>query len=168
MNKLLIPVLTCIFFSNTAIGQEKKGWPSVERFNFINECLKSAKANLNEDSARFYCYCMQEKLENKYPDIADASKLTPTDLSSPEWTKEVQACRTGIGQWSPQDRSDFLKDCIDAAKASLGGMKAKSYCECMLFKTEKKYPDPADAGAITEADLQTPEWKKMIKDCADF
>ncbi|HUR65121.1 MAG TPA: hypothetical protein VMZ03_02120 [Chitinophagaceae bacterium] len=168
MKKLLLHLLCGVFFSNFAFSQERKGWPSSERYSFITECLKSAKANLSEDSARFYCYCMQEKLEIKYPAIEDASKLTAADLSGPEWRKEIQSCRVGIGQWSPKDRSDFLNDCVEAAKPSLGETKAKSYCECMLFKTEKKYPDPAEAAMITEATLQTPEFKKMIKDCADF
>lgn len=168
MKKLLLPCLLVLFVNHDVFAQEKKGWPSSERFAFISECMKTARVSLSEDSARFYCYCMQEKLELKYPAIADAAKITATDLATPEWKKEIRDCRVAIGQWLPKDRSDFLTDCIDAAKASLGEVKAKSYCECMLFKTEQKYPDPADAGAITEADLQTPAWKKMIKDCADF
>ena len=169
MKKLLLPLFSiCLLYVHTASAQEKKGWPSNERYSFISECLRTAKASLNEDSARFYCYCMQEKLELKFPAIEDASKLTAADLASPEWRKEIQSCRTGIGQWSSKDRSDFLNDCIDAAKGRLGDAKARSYCECMLFKTEKKYPDPAEAAMITEEIMQSPEWKKMIKDCLDF
>jgi hypothetical protein len=48
------------------------------------------------------------------------------------------------------------------------GEKAKNYCECMMFKVEKKYPSPADAGTITKEDLQSPEWKKIIQSCLDF
>jgi hypothetical protein len=69
MKKILIPyLLFSAFFINKAFTQEteeKKGWPSAERNDFIIECIKSAKVNMSEDSARFYCYCMQEKVEKK-------------------------------------------------------------------------------------------------------
>ncbi len=46
--------------------------------------------------------------------------------------------------------------------------KAKKYCECMMFKIEKKYPSPNDAAGITEETLKSADWKKMIADCLEF
>ncbi|MBI3140225.1 MAG: hypothetical protein HYZ15_16740 [Sphingobacteriales bacterium] len=81
-----------IGFSGIVSGQtgETKGWPSAERYAFITECIKSAKTGMSEDTARFYCYCMQFRVEEKYPDIAKA--VTGLDLETPEWKKIIQSC----------------------------------------------------------------------------
>ena len=172
MKKIIIPYLLFFaLFINKASTQEAgetKGWPTAERSAFIIECIKSAKVNMSEDSARFYCYCMQEKVEKKYPAIDDAAKISDADMRTPEWQKEIKSCLTGISAWSAKDRSDFLSECIVSAKAGMSGEKAKNYCECMMFNVEKKYPDPADAGTLTKEDLQSPEWKRIIQSCLDF
>ena len=143
-----------------------KAWSSEDRHTFIADCIGTA-ISIGEDSARFYCYCMQEKIEKKFPDVNDANKLSADDLEKPEWKKATQDCVTGIGSWTPKDRSDFMTECVNAAQDTFGKEKAKNYCECMLFKLEKKYPDPNDAD-VSEATLATPEWKKIIKDCIEF
>jgi hypothetical protein len=159
-------LVTCKIFAQDTTG--KKGWPSIERYSFISECIKTAKTSMSEDSARSYCYCMQEKIEKKYPTVEEAAKMTDADLNSPEWKKEIQNCLKPASTWSTKDRSDFLFECIKSAKEGVGEEKAKTYCECMLFKIEKKYPNPADAGNITDETLASPDWKKMIKDCQEF
>lgn len=172
MKKILLPyLLVSIVFINKGFAQEtgeKKGWSSADRNDFIVECIKSAKVNMAEDSARFYCYCMQEKVEKKYPAIVDAAKLSETDMKSPEWLKEIKSCLTSGTAWSAKDCSDFLSECIESAKPGMSEQKAKNYCGCMMFKIEKMYPNPADAGSITKEDLQSPAWKKRIQSCLEF
>lgn len=170
MNKHnIFSVLLFCFFVTSVVAQtagEKKGWPSSERHSFITECIGTAKKNMSDDSARSYCYCMQEKMEAKYPDIADASKITAKDLASPEWVKEIKSC---IGStWSKKDHEEFVTSCINSAKASLGETKAKNYCECMVFKIEKIYPNATDADKITAEDFKTESWQKLIRGCLDF
>src|SRR5687767_4901523 len=170
MNKhyILSALLSC-FLVTSLIGQttgEKKGWPSSERNAFITECIGTAKKNMSADSARFYCYCMQEKIEAKYPDTADANKITETELSSPEWVKEIRSCIGGT--WTKIDHEEFVTSCVNSAKASLGETKAKSYCECMMFKIEKIYPNANDAGKLSAEDFKTEHWQKLIKGCLDF
>lgn len=146
---------------------EKKGWPSSERYGFITECIKAAQKGMSLDTARFYCYCMVFRMEEKFPTIEEAAAITEDKLQSPEWQKEIQACLKGY--WSTKDRTDFLTDCINAAKEGLGDEKAKNYCECMLYKVEVKYPDSSVlAEELTEEKLNSPEWKKIIQSCLDF
>lgn len=170
MNKqCILSVLLLCFFVTSLIGQtngEKKGWPSSERYAFITECINTAEKNMSRDSARFYCYCMQEKIEAKYPDTADANKMTDKELSSPEWVKEIKSCIGGT--WQKIEREEFVTSCINSAKASLGETKAKNYCECMMFKIEKIYPNANDAAKITAEDFKTEYWQKLIKGCLDF
>lgn len=146
---------------------EKKGWPSSERYSFISECVKTASEGMSADSARFYCYCMQFKVEARYPSIDDAAKLTSDDMESQEWQKEIKSCASG-GTWSAKDRSGFLEECINSVKAGVGEEKAKVYCECMLYKVEVRYTNAADAGKLTSEKLNTPEWKKIIESCMSF
>ena len=160
--------IICVAKLSAQAAGDKKGWPSAERTAFISECVKTAKANMSEDSARSYCYCMQEKVEKKYPTIEEASKITAADMQSEVWQKEIRNCMTSNSQWTSVDRSGFVTECVNAAKGNMTEQKAKSYCECMLFKVEKKYPNPTDAGEITDETMKSPEWKKMIKDCFEF
>ena len=170
MNKqYILSILLSCFFITTVFGQsagEKKGWPSSERYSFITECIGTAKKNMSGDSARFYCYCMQEKMEAKYPDVKDASKITAKELSSAEWVKEIKSCIGGT--WTAKEREEFVTSCINSAKASLGETKSKNYCECMLFKIERIYPNSDDAAKITAEDFKTDYWQKLIKGCLDF
>ncbi len=166
--------LTCLFISILFISNsfaqttgEKKGWPSVERYAFISECIKTAQENMSEDSARFYCYCMQEKIEIKYPTIDEAAKITEADMESADWQKDIKSCLGGF--WTNKDRAPFLTTCIESAqKGGLTEEKSKNYCECMLFKIENIYPNPVDAIVLTPEKLATPEWKKIIQSCLDF
>jgi hypothetical protein len=145
----------------------KKGWPSPQRATFISECVKVAKNSMSEDSARHYCYCMEEKMEIKYPDYQDADKITKEELQSAEWKKLINNCLTE-SHWDTKNRETFLTDCVNSAKTNLGDSKAKSYCECMLYKVEQHYPNPQDAGKLTAEKLASPEWKEIVKGCLDF
>ena len=122
---------------------------------------------MSEDSARAYCYCMQFKIEAKFPTIEEAGKITAADMDSPEWKKEIRSC-LGTATWDSANRADFVSECITEAKKNIGEQKAKTYCECMLFKVEMKYPNAGDAGKLTEATFKSAEWKKLIQDCVDF
>lgn len=153
--------------TNTAKASEKKRWPSSDRMEFITECIVSAKEGMSEDSARQYCYCMQEKVEAKYPTVEEAAHLSEDDLQLPEWQTIITNCLMNSG-WGTSDRKEFMRECITSAKKSLEESKAKSYCECMLFKVEQVYPKPADASQLTTEKLNSPEWKKKIQACFDF
>jgi hypothetical protein len=144
-----------------------KGWASSERASFISECTRTAKASMSEDSARHYCYCMEEMMEIKYPNSGDAGKITKEELQSPEWKKLINNCLTE-SHWNTKNRESFLSDCVNSAKTNLGDTKAKSYCECMLFKVEQHYPNPQDAGKLTPEVLASPEWKRIVRGCLDF
>ena len=120
---------------------------------------------MSKDSARYYCYCMQEKVEQKYPTVADVAKLTEEEMESDEWQREITACL--YGYWSTSQRSEFMRDCTEAAK-SIGETKAKNYCECMMFQIEKRYPSFDEANKLTEKDFASPMWKKIIQASLDF
>lgn len=149
-------------FSQT---NQKKEWSSATRQDFIRECIKNATAALSADTARFYCYCMQEKMEAKYPDTLEAAKVTAEELAKPEWKKEIAECL--YGSWSKKDRNEFINSCREQAK-SLGSERAKNYCECMQFKMEKIFPDVNDAAKLTGEDLKSEYWQKIIKNCLNF
>jgi hypothetical protein len=170
MKKIIFFSLCISFlFTGRSFSQasEKKGWPSAERYAFITECIGAAKTSMSEDSARAYCYCMQFKVEAKFPTIEDAGKITAADMESPEWKKEIKSC-LGSVPWDSANRADFKSECILEATKSLGEQKAKTYCECMLYKVGSKYPSMTDAAKLTEEVLKSAAWKKLIQDCVDF
>lgn len=168
---ILLHLLVSFVFCTQIFAQSdtaQKGWPSVERYSFIRECVREAKKNMSEDSARFYCYCMQEKVEAKYPTVEAASKVTEEDMNSEAWQKDIRGCLGGT--WGTEEREAFISSCIESAiKGGISEEKSKNYCECMIFKIEKKYPNSADAaGNLTPEKLNSPEWKKIIQGCLSF
>ena len=84
-----------------------------------------------------------------------------------QWKKSINNCLTE-SHWDTKNREAFLSDCVNSAKANLGDGKAKSYCECMLFKVEQHYPNPQDVKELTHEKLTSPEWKKIVQGCLDF
>ncbi len=171
MKKLLFThlVISLLFISKTFAQQagEKKGWPSIERYGFISECIKEARSGYSEDTARFYCYCMQDRVEKKYPTIEEAGKITEADMQSETWQKDINSCLRG--SWGTSEREAFLTECMESAKkGDMSEAKTKTYCECMLYKIEIKFPNPIDAGVLTPEKLNSPEWKKIIQGCLDF
>ncbi len=84
MQSLVLIALTCLVFScdnkkdgGTAGGGSKSNWTETERNQFVTTCTNSAAAL--GDKAKPYCECSLEKLEKKYPNSADVSKLTNSD-----------------------------------------------------------------------------------------
>jgi hypothetical protein len=169
MKKSLFAITTCLLFAGILSAQvtERKGWPSKDRLDFIRECIKTATPNLGADTALFYCWCMQEKVEQKYPTVELAGKLTEADMKSEAWKKDIQACVNG-GGWPSEDKDGFMSECVNAAKANMSEEKAKNYCECMLYKIEKKYPNIKAMPEVNDAFLSSPEFKQWAKDCINF
>ncbi len=166
LTTLIVTLLTATHSFAQQTG-EKKGWPSTERYAFLKECVIEAKNAMSEDSARFYCYCMQERVEKKYPSIEEAANITEADMGSEAWLKDIKDCLYGF--WSTEEREIFLTNCIGSAqKGGITGDKAKDYCECMLYKVEKAFPNPLDAAQLTPEKLATPEWKKILQGCLEF
>ncbi len=164
--KIKFVVLVCLILSvQSTIAQTagtNNNWTTTDRTDFIRECIKTANENMSLDSATSYCNCMLPKIEAKYPKIEDAGKITSEVLASPEWQKMINDC---MQSWTSKDKNDFTRECIANATEALGAEKASFYCNCMQIKVEAKYPTVTEAGKITEADLQSAEFQKMIKDC---
>lgn len=169
--QLRLSLLAIVFIYTGAKAQqtgEKKGWSSEDRHTFINSCIETAKEGMSHDSARFYCYCMEELIEHKYPNVEDVAKLQEGEFNKPEWQDKVAGCLGGT--WKSEERNVFLENCISSAKdGGIDAVKATNYCECMLFKIEKMYPDALEAGEVlSKEDLKSPAWQKLIKSCLDF
>lgn len=57
------------------------GWPQNERDAFITSCEREAvAAGQNKLVAQSYCECMLNKMENNYPDIKLAAKLSMEEI----------------------------------------------------------------------------------------
>ena len=160
----------CISFvwgQGNATDSVKKSWSLADRTEFISACINTAKTSMGIDSARYYCHCMQSRVEAKFPDPREADKLTTADFNTVEWQKEIKACFSG-GTWTKKARQEFISSCVNSAKENgLSETKAKNYCECTQFKVEKKYPNTTDLDKITEEDLKSEFWAKLMAGCLD-
>jgi hypothetical protein len=50
--------------------------------------------------------------------------------------------------WTDRDKAEFVSGCINGALREMGETKAKTYCNCMLDKVVRKYPNARDAAYI--------------------
>lgn len=77
-------------------------------------------------------------------------------------TELATACfgetRKAGSPWPVGERASFLKECRDKTGKKSG--TAKTYCNCMLAKIEKAYPNPLDAEKMAPEELNA--W---AKDC---
>lgn len=88
MKKMMTIFMVTIFL--LACGNRK--WSAADREKVIADCIKAAKGTFLNDKAKSYCECMQPVMEAKFPTVADANNLKPSDMQTPEMQKEVQKC----------------------------------------------------------------------------
>jgi hypothetical protein len=71
------------------------GWPQKDRDDFIGSCVDKAYESSGDRAlSENYCECMLGKIEQKYPNIEDAKKLTDTDINA-LLTEYAEGCRSG-------------------------------------------------------------------------
>ncbi|MFL5742737.1 MAG: hypothetical protein ACJ75B_21130 [Flavisolibacter sp.] len=64
-------------------------------------------------------------------------------------------------KWTEKNKSDLLSSCIAGATKDMGATKAKAYCQCMLEKIVRKYPNADDARYLQYDTAM----RRMGKDC---
>lgn len=166
MKKIAVLLITTVLLSLPGLSQVKNNWKQADRSEFIAECVNAASEGMSVDSAKFYCHCMLDIVEKKYPDVSKVDELTTETMETPEWKNLILACIKVY--WSEDERREFLKTCVEQAEKSKGAGRAKSFCDCKLYKVQLMYPKFLQILGITEEVLTSPEWKKMLKDCNEF
>jgi len=46
--------------------------------------------------------------------------------------------------WTQEDKDSFTGGCINGARKDMSMEKAQAYCDCMLQKLQKRFPDAGD------------------------
>ena len=64
-------------------------------------------------------------------------------------------------KWTDKDKSEFVSGCLNKMIKEMGESKAKSYCNCLMDKIVKKYPNANDVKYIKYDSSVT----HMAKDC---
>lgn len=122
------------------------GWSTEEKTVFFNACIK--ELNWSKDSSTRYCNCMLAKIEKLYPSAKESENLTQE--KAVELAKACLASEVGSSNWGAKERTEFSKQCEAVATKNVGADKAKSYCDCMLVKIEKEFPNPADVSQMKQ------------------
>ncbi len=141
--------------ASIAINDTSASWNDAEQKSFMDACVPNSKMGTEKGTA--FCRCMLEKMITLYPKPSDAAGLTKERAT--ELAKECYAdTRKGDSTWSAAERTAFLKECSGKAIKSKGIAKTQTYCNCMLGKIEKAYPNPLDAQKMTPEELSA--WAK--------
>jgi hypothetical protein len=65
------------------------------------------------------------------------------------------ACK---GSWDNEDKQAFYGDCLEQANTWAGSQdKAKSYCDCVVEKMMKKFPNETDALEHIDSVINDPD-----------
>ena len=149
------------------------GWTEKDKNFFIKDC-KSSFENNNQELADRICPCVLEKMEKEFASMNEAETKGGEAASN----RIALQCKDEIignngnnnnsmaGGWSSNDINEFVSNCVSTAvKAGMTQELSQKYCSCMQQKLEQMYPDPKDAGNITEEQMSTPSMTAMAKGC---
>ena len=135
-------------------------WSKKFRDKFTQECITKVSESVSEAEALRYCSCLTEKVEAKYPDEDEVqSSLSQEDIESmkPDCLAltSVQNSGSAVNSkgWSAQDQRDWMNNCVPGADKALGTSAANNYCDCMMRKLMKDYPDAKDIGSVSQSHL---------------
>ena len=72
------------------------GWTSNDINVFVTNCVSTAvQGGMSQELSQKYCSCMQQKLEQMYPDSKDAGNITEEQMNTPSMLEMVKGCLTG-------------------------------------------------------------------------
>ena len=77
-------LLTFLSACNNKSSDGKGSWAQLEKDAFMTNCSAQAQktGTMDATKAKDYCSCMLDKVEEKYPNAADAANLTAIDASN--------------------------------------------------------------------------------------
>ncbi|MBS1760724.1 MAG: hypothetical protein JST23_11435 [Bacteroidetes bacterium] len=166
------------YLNDASTNNTNSGNPSASKWTpedvaaFSKECRTNfLKENIDEQTINKLCPCIMEKMSAKYATYAELDK----NGTSQEGEEIMKQCVADLGladngisgnanRWSPEQESDFVRDCKTEAAKNMGTEKAGSYCSCMLQKIEKIYPSYEEANDKI-ANLTKEQLSKMAADC---
>lgn len=153
-------------------------WTDADKKTFYQQCETTMEG---KDVPSTFCSCVFEKAKVKYSSMKEMDEKS-TEEEGKRWatacineskgnsgdaTSSINDSQSdGSSSWPASEVKAFVTNCVkEAEKGGMQYLDAQSYCDCMQYKIEQLYPNIADAGRITAADLETPSMKKLIKSC---
>jgi polyhydroxyalkanoate synthesis regulator phasin len=154
---------------------DNEGWSSADVKSFNRQCLQSMEND--EDLAKKVCPCALEKFQKIYSSLAEMDQKS----TEAEGKRIGEECVAGMkpgneesrtnnnegGGWSSAEVNQFVNSCVSEA-VKTGKMtrgQAQNYCSCMQEKFENLFPNSADAGNVTDEDMESPAMKRLIQNC---
>ncbi len=150
--------------NNSNASTTAKKWSQKDIDTFIDQCVQNSSENLNAGEAIAYCRCVQQKVQNKYPDIQSVSRISKAEMAP-----LTEACLTGdvmdpkddddlgttsVGSWSAADKRTFKDNCVDGLiTENMSPTKAITYCDCLLPKVMSVSPNLKDVEDISKATM---------------
>ena len=123
---------------------------------FVEACNNNKTAKIQNSNNR-------EKDDYSKSENRDKEEKTTSEETTVSKANDNNAM---LSSWSSNDINEFVSNCVSTAVQ--GGMSqelSEKYCSCIQQKIEQLYPDPKDAGNITDEQMNSPSMKSMVRGC---
>lgn len=153
---------------NNSNNSSSGSWSKTYRDKFVEGCVTKASEKVSQSEAYSYCSCMATKVEAKYPNESTVdNSLTSADIetmrvgclpntstqNNPSYNQPNNSNNSNNynnQSWSVADQNEFMDNCTPGASKSLGASQGSSYCDCMLRKLMREYPNSKDVGNVSK------------------
>jgi hypothetical protein len=78
--------------NNNENTTKQNNWPASEVNAFTSNCVTEASGGMERAKAVSYCNCMLEKMQELYPDVKDAARVTDADMETASFKALIQDC----------------------------------------------------------------------------
>ena len=95
----------------------------------------------------------EENAEDEPTTTKKKRSSSDDEVADEENVNDDETTTDYVKGWSKAERRKFVSTCAEKASTNMGQEKAEEYCTCMMNKIEKRYPNSADVGQLTEDEV---------------
>jgi hypothetical protein len=148
MRKLMVWVVAAFLFASCDNLKTKDSSSSEDD---QEETTKKKKKAINEEDA----------LDEEVKPVKKKKAITDDDEPSDEESATDDETTSDYSDgWSSSDQNKFMTNCTETASKSMAQERAENYCDCMMKKIEKRYPNSAEVNKLSESEIT-----KLAKTC---
>jgi|GEM_PF-4336494 len=95
----------------------------------------------------------EENAEDEPTTTKKKRSSSDDELTDEESTNDDETSSDYVQGWTKAQQKKFFNQCAETASKQVGQERAQEYCNCMMKKIEKRYPNADDINQMTESEI---------------